>query len=83
MTTASNNTQLRVNPFDLASGATGSVLAATTDPARKSEVSRVDNMVLGQCPVCKNRMSRLMAESVPAYVCMNCRVCLPMENQNL
>jgi hypothetical protein len=42
--------------------------------------SRVENVIVGQCPVCQKDMARSLAEDVPVYVCLTCCVCLPTED---
>lgn len=70
----------RIDPLGiLAPAVKPAVLAASTN-AKTAVTSRVENMVVGQCPVCQQTMSRALAEDVAVYVCTPCCVCLPTED---
>ncbi len=69
----------RINPLAVESAAPESANA---------ETARLDNEVPGMCPICAAegaepaQMPIVKANGIPAYVCQNHCVCLPVEDGN-
>lgn len=62
---------IRIDPL-------GMLLAASA--GSNTVTARVENVVVGVCPICNVSMQTLEVAEVQAYVCMEHCVCLPVED---
>lgn len=57
-----------------------SALASSSGKATGRVTARVENDVVGVCPVCQRPMDRTVAMGHAIYWCTNDRVTMPLEN---